>query len=110
MTDPADHSNVAGKRAVARALGHREPRWYVSEDDVDAAAERAPGVDYYWEYEPPPDPDRHRPAFGAEATWYQVYETVTEGTPVTPPFETLAELVDWLVEKGEAHGTDHERR
>lgn len=45
MTDPADHSNVAGKRAVARALGHREPRWYVSEDDVDAAAERAPGVD-----------------------------------------------------------------
>jgi len=35
-----------------------------------------------------------------KAEWYQVYETVSEGTPVTPPFETKAELVDYLVENG----------
>ena len=36
----------------------------------------------------------------SEAIWFQVYETVSEGTPVTPPFETKKELVDYLVEYG----------
>jgi hypothetical protein len=38
---------------------------------------------------------------GVEPTWYQVYETVSEGTPVTPPFETREELVEYLVENGD---------
>ena len=38
---------------------------------------------------------------GKEATWWQVYETVSEGTPVTPPFETREELVEYLVENGD---------
>ena len=55
----------------------------------------------YWEWEGnPPNPDYCRPAFKEEPTWYQVYETVSEGTPVTPPFETKEELVDYLVEHG----------
>ncbi|MHC4062287.1 MAG: hypothetical protein ACYSR6_11900 [Planctomycetota bacterium] len=65
---------------------------------------------YFWEYDSPPDPDVHRPAFDKAPTWFQMYETVSEGTPCTPPFETKAELVDWLVEKGESHGTQYERR
>lgn len=65
---------------------------------------------YYWEYESPPDEETHRPAFAEEPTWFQMYETVSEGTPCTPPFATKAELVDWLVEKGESHGTQYERR
>jgi hypothetical protein len=36
-----------------------------------------------------------------EMTWYQVYETVSEGTPVTPPFETQSELVEYLVANGD---------
>jgi hypothetical protein len=32
---------------------------------------------------PPPDHPK-----GKEATWFQAWETVTEGTPVTPPFAT----------------------
>src|SRR4051812_21301357 len=32
-----------------------------------------------------------------EMTWYQAYETVSEGTPVTPPFATQDELIDYLV-------------
>jgi hypothetical protein len=35
-----------------------------------------------------------------EATHYQVYETVSEGTPVSPVFATTAELADWLVTQG----------
>ena len=34
-------------------------------------------------------------------TWWQVYETVSEGTPVTPPFETREELVEYLVANGD---------
>ena len=34
-------------------------------------------------------------------TWYQMYETVSEGTPETPAFETKEELVDYLVEHGD---------
>lgn len=57
----------------------------------------------------PPDPDRYRPRWAdGTATWYQVYETVSEGTPVTPPFATPDELIDYLV----AHGDfwDQKRR
>lgn len=50
----------------------------------------APSVEYYrpnWKPE--------------EMTWWQVYETVSEGTPVTPPFATREELVDYLMENGD---------
>jgi hypothetical protein len=48
-----------------------------------------------------PDPDYYRPCWTAEdATWYQVYETVSEGTPMSPPFETADELVYYLCNHG----------
>lgn len=49
----------------------------------------------------PPKPEDYRPYTDAEATWFQIYETVSEGTPVTPPFATKAELVDHLVKHGD---------
>lgn len=56
----------------------------------------------YWEYKsPPPDPDYYRPKFTEEPTWYQVYETVSEGTPLTPAFATKEEVVDYLVAYGD---------
>ncbi|HEX8564120.1 MAG TPA: hypothetical protein VF648_00530 [Pyrinomonadaceae bacterium] len=36
-----------------------------------------------------------------EATWYQLYETVSEGTPVSPPFETKEKLAQYLAENGD---------
>lgn len=41
-----------------------------------------------------------------EKTWFQVYETVSEGTPVTPPFATEDELIYHLCN----YGTDWDRR
>lgn len=55
----------------------------------------------YWEWDSPPSPDYYRPKWLEEPTWVQVYETVSEGTPVTPPFATKEELVEYLVEYGD---------
>ncbi len=43
----------------------------------------------------------HRPWKDEEATWFQVWQTVSEGTPVTPAFATRQELYDYLVKYGE---------
>lgn len=48
-----------------------------------------------------PNPAHYRPAFAeGEATHYQVYEDVTEGTPVSPVFATLSEVEQWLIKQG----------
>lgn len=50
----------------------------------------------------PPQSQYYRPNWKPEEmTWFQVYETVSEGTPVTPPFATREELVEYLVENGD---------
>lgn len=61
------------------------------------------GEDYeYWEWTSnPPSKEYYRPWRDEEATWFQVWETVTEGTPVTPPFATREELAAYLAEYGD---------
>lgn len=55
----------------------------------------------FWEWwGDPPQSEYYHPKWDT-AEWYQVYETVSEGTPLTPPFATKAELVDYLVEHGD---------
>jgi hypothetical protein len=54
---------------------------------------------YYWDWVGrPPDKDYYRPKFESEPICYQIYETVSEGTPVSPVFESLQAMEDWLVE------------
>ena len=48
-----------------------------------------------------PDPQYYRPWADEDATWFQVWETVSEGTPVSPPFATEDELVNYLAENGD---------
>ena len=59
---------------------------------------RYPNYEDFWGPPPEPDDDTLRPEYDQEPTWYQVYETVTEGTPVTPPFATQHELVSYLID------------
>ena len=47
------------------------------------------------------DAEYCRPHWNEDATWFQVYETVSEGTPVTPPFETQDQLIEYLVKNGD---------
>lgn len=58
----------------------------------------------YWEWagEPPADRTYYRPWSDEEATWYQLWETVSEGTPLTPPFATKQELADHLAVNGDS--------
>lgn len=57
---------------------------------------------YLWEWDGgPPDEEYCRPAFKSEPVCYQIYETVSEGTPTSPVFESKEGMVRWLV--GEGH-------
>ncbi len=53
----------------------------------------------------PAESEYYRPYWEeGEATWVQVYENVSEGTPVTPAFATKEELVDWLTNNNDFWG------
>lgn len=54
-----------------------------------------------WAGEAPDDPAYYRPWADHEATWFQLWETVSEGSPVTPPFATQEELVQYLAKHGD---------
>lgn len=67
-----------------------------------AAAQYKARHPFYWQWDgDPPDEQSYRPEFTEEPTWVQVYETVSEGTPVTPPFATEEELIEYLVAHGD---------
>lgn len=79
--------------------------WEANTDGVrtEAQASRFCTSRYFWDWDgPPPDKKYYRPAWTPEeATAFQMYETVSEGTPVTPVFATKQALVEYLV----VHGT-----
>lgn len=57
----------------------------------------------FWEWAgDPPDRESYRDRVWTkeEATCYQIYETVSEGTPTSPIFETTDEMAAWLVSEG----------
>jgi len=54
-----------------------------------------------WAGERPDDPEYYRPWKDEEATWFQLWQTVSEGSPVSPPFATLEELAQHLAKHGD---------
>ncbi len=56
----------------------------------------------YWEWNgSPPDPAYYRPKWtDAERTHLMMYEDTSEGTPLSPAFETPEELARWLADNG----------
>lgn len=47
-----------------------------------------------------PNPKYYRQKFESEPTHHQIYETVSEGTPTSPVFESLDEMKAWLIDEG----------
>lgn len=45
-----------------------------------------------------PDDSEYMPDFGDTAIYYCMYEDVSEGTPISPAFETPEELAHWLAD------------
>lgn len=73
---------------------------YVDDDTTQAHLIEI-GYRNAWDYlGAPPRPERYHERFD-NPTWLQVYETVSEGTPVTPAFATADELIFYLVNYGD---------
>ena len=53
---------------------------------------RAPNIEYY----------RKEKWTKDDEMWYQVYENVSEGTPLTPAFKTKKELAEYLINIGDS--------
>ena len=65
--------------------------------DYFNAAEYPDGIEFHEWHGGPPDPEYYRPAWNDEdVTHYQFYETVSEGTPLSPPMPSLEALAEWL--------------
>lgn len=70
-------------------------------EDQQGAGKARPRFYWDWSGEPPnEDHYRSRHWTPEEATALQVYETVSEGTPVTPVFASKKDLIDYLVTNG----------
>lgn len=55
------------------------------------------GIEFCEWHGPPPDPQYHRPDWPEDiCTHFQLYETVSEGTPLSPPMPSPDALADWL--------------
>lgn len=64
------------------------------------AAENKAEHPFFWEWDGgPPKKETYMPDWpDAERTHYQMYENVTEGTPISPPMASPEELAQWLAD------------
>lgn len=68
-------------------------RWKAKDADVDCSADDWHGTR--------PDPATYMPEFApGTATHLQMYETTSEGTPISPVFDTPEKLARWLTDNG----------
>lgn len=80
---------------------HEEEVEYQGKKYIVYKDEKAAGISFEEWHGSKPDPDYYRPDWTEEErTHFQMYETVTEGTPLSPVFASLAQLEDWLVTIG----------
>lgn len=87
-----------------RPFGPEMDEWYAEWKSWEAGThpDRA-GHDFpYWEWSGgPPDPAYFRPDWPeASRTHLMMYEDTSEGTPLSPAFETPEELARWLADNG----------
>jgi hypothetical protein len=70
--------------------------WDQRKREYDADPESAESFEQ-WDGERPTDPQQHMPEFApGTATHLRMYESTSEGTPISPAFATAEELARWL--------------
>lgn len=72
---------------------HTDPRFAPG-----GTTELPDGMDqWWWDWNSgPPDEKHYRMPFASPADHFQIYETVSEGTPCSPVFATQEEMIDWM--------------
>lgn len=80
-------------RAKAERLGHPVLCAHCDGDGVIWPSAEAKARYEAWEQIPPP-----------EGPGYQVWETVSEGSPISPVFDTEEKLISWLLDRGYSEG------
>lgn len=78
-------------------------KWEAGEDPARAKYPREDGTPReFWEWHgSPPEIDEYMPEWPAEQrTHYQMYETCSEGTPISPVFATPEEVARWCANNG----------
>jgi len=72
-----------------------------SGNDPDRNRRNSGCIRYFWDWDGgPPDQDSFRPTFKSEPTHLQIYETVSEGTPISPIFPDKDTMILWLIDEG----------
>lgn len=79
---------------------HRWIRGFIEWENSDST--ELYGCEYWEDKDPPYTKNFYRPWKPEEATWFQYWETTSEGTPISPPFETMEELLAWIEQDGES--------
>lgn len=87
-----DHDNEAWNNGTHETLVN-DPELKIKYPKYeDWTSKRPDDPEYYLDY----DPDDEK-----LCTWWQLYESVSEGTPVSPPFATKEELASYLSTYGD---------
>ena len=74
--------------------------WERGDDPQRKKADEA-GWRFFWDWDrPPPDSRVCRPKFDTEPTCYQLYETISAGTPISEVFATLEDFTQYLLDRG----------
>jgi hypothetical protein len=89
------------ERSFAEAMDEWYAEWKAWErgDRPEYCSEEGSSLPY-WEWSgPPPDPAYYMPQWPEhERTHLMMYESTSEGTPISPAFETPEELARWLAD------------
>ena len=84
---------------AARAWWHAAVQWHNGTMREESERQQREKYPWYWQWDgPPPDEKYYRPAFTSPADCYQIYETVSEGTPVSPVFESVEAMLAWMTQ------------
>lgn len=87
-------------QAAADDWMHNCLLWYAGQHQYQKKYPSAAECKHWWEWSgPPPEEQYHMPVFAPEdRTHWQMYETCSEGTPISPPMETAELLAHWLAD------------
>jgi len=97
------------KEAYAKACQDWKEGFLLWENKQDPYADKEDYAKYeYWDYAGmPPEEKYYSPDWKQEErTHYQMYETTSEGTPISPVKETPEQLAKWLTDHGASSFAD----